>query len=333
MTVVLINPHVFRDRPGPHLDMLKDEGFEIRYPENPNIEDASGTDEATIADLQGVSAVIAGGERYNRRVLSESPDLRAVARAGVGFDRVDVAAATDLGIAVTITPSAIIGAVAEQALALLLTVAKSTVVNDRLVRDGQWPKTIPRGVRGHTLGIVGLGRTGRGVAVRALALEMKVIAVETVPDHEFVKQHGIELVELDTLLARSDYVSLNCPLNDQTRDMFNRELFDKMKPDSVLINTSRGGVVVESDLVDALQSGHLRGAGLDVFASEPPEADNPLLKMDNVVAASHRGGLDHISAQEMAIEAAENIVLLKRGQWPDSSALNSQLKTSWQWDR
>jgi phosphoglycerate dehydrogenase-like enzyme len=160
---------------------------------------------------------------------------------------------------------------------------------------------------------------------------MKVIATESYPDRAFVEKHGIELVDLDGLLAASDVVSLHCPLNEQTNRMFNRSVFARMKPSSVLINTARGGLVVEADLLAALKEGRLGGAGLDVFEQEPAAPDNPLFQLENVVVSPHLGGADQLSQDNMAIEAADCIVKLYRGQWPAGAVVNDPLRTTFKW--
>lgn len=327
MPTVLIGPEVFFQAPGPHVDMLKKAGFEVRYPGACR----QRTEDETIGDMQGACAVLAGGEYFTERVLAALPDLRVIARAGVGYDRVSVDAATKRGVAVTITPNANHEAVAEFTFALLLDVTKHVARQDRELRRGLWTRKPLQPLRGHTLGIVGLGRIGRSVAVRAAAFRMKVLACEKFPDQAFIKSQGIELVDLDTLLARSDIVTLHAPLNDETRGLINRRTLDRMKPGSFLINTARGGLVVEKDLLAALQSGHLAGAGLDVFEVEPATADNPLFQLDNIVVTPHRAGGDRQSDQDMGTEAAQCIINLSRNIWPEGSVVNAQLKAGWKW--
>jgi phosphoglycerate dehydrogenase-like enzyme len=275
--------------------------------------------------------VLAWGEKYTRGVLAALPELRVIARIGVGLDSVDIPAATERGIAVTVTPTANHEAVAEHAMALLFAAAKSIPRDDKATRAGEWPIQMHQPVRGKTLGIVGLGRIGRDTAVRALAMRMRVIATEKYPDQAFVEQHGIELMELDALLTRSDYVSLHCPLTEETRGLINRQRLAQMRPDSVLINTARGGLVVEEHLLEALTAGQLRGAALDVFEREPVAAANPLLQLDNVVVSAHTAGIDTLAMENMGIEAAQCIIDLSRGQWPDEAAVNGDLKKAWKW--
>ena len=319
------------DEPAPWLDMLRAAGFEFRIAREPRLTLGLCSEQETIQLLSGAAAVIAGGEPYTEHILSSLPELRVVARLGVGFDRVDIAAATKHGIAVTITPDANHESVAEHALALMLAVARYIVPGDRGVRAGGWQRRLLMPLRGKTLGIVGLGRIGRSLAVRALAMRMNVIATEPCPDKEFVDKHGIQLLDLDMLLGRSDVVSIHVLLNDHTRGMINAEKLAKMKPGSLLVNTARGGVVVQADLVDALRSGRLGGAGLDVFEPEPTDATNPLFQFDNVVSSPHNAGTDTLAIKDMGIAAAQCIIDLSRGHWPHGSVVNDELKEQWQW--
>jgi D-3-phosphoglycerate dehydrogenase/(S)-sulfolactate dehydrogenase len=331
MPKVLITPELFLHQETPFVATLKRAGFEVGYPRNPQFARGLGTDEQTIEEVKGAAAVLAGGECLTAGVLAASPDLRVIARCGVGYDRVDIPAATEHKIPVTITPTANHEAVAEQAFALLFGVAKNVVRNHGDVCAGRWMRGMTSPIRGMTLGIIGLGRIGRSTAVRGRALGMDVIATETFPNREFVEEHRIELVELDTLLSRSDYVSLHCPLNDETRGIMNAATFGLMKPGSVLINTSRGGLVVEKDLVSALRSEHLGGAGLDVFEEEPAKQDHPLFEFDNVVLSPHLAGTDYRSMEDMGIEAADCIIKLHGGEWPEGAVINDELRPGWKW--
>ena len=331
MPTVLITPEAMRNSAGPYVKILREAGFDICYPRDPFFARGNADEATTIAELSVCDASIASGEWYSANVLKALPKLRVIARCGVGYDRVDVAAATATGIPVTITPQSNHEAVAEVALALLLAVAKSLVKNDRAIRRGEWPRQLLRPVRGATLGIIGLGRTGSSLAYRAQALGMKVIAHERQPNLEFVRAQKIEWVTLDALYARSDYVSLHCPLNDETTGMINRDSLAKMKPGAVLVNTARGKLVVESDLEQALRSGRLGGAGLDVFEREPPDPSHPLFQLENVVCSPHLAGNDESSMEGMGVEAAKCIVDLYRGDWPDGSVVNRELRAGWKW--
>jgi phosphoglycerate dehydrogenase-like enzyme len=331
MPIAFITPEHLFYRPAPFVEVLERNGFEVRYPTTRTLARGESSEDETIANLVEADAVIAGGEAYPPRVINNLPRMRVIARAGVGYDRVDVPAATARGIAVTITPNANHECVAEHTLALMFAAAKNIVSGDRSTREGRWDRHLTEPLRGKTFGILGLGRIGRSVSVRVKALGMKVIAHEACPNETFVRHQEIELVPLDELLARSDYLSLHCPMCPETAGIINRTTLAKMKPGATLINTARGGLVVESDLLEGLKSGHLRCACLDVFQQEPPRPDNPLFQLPNVVLAPHLGGLDKLSLENMGIESAENIVNLFFGRWPVGAVVNAELETKWKW--
>lgn len=331
MPVVLITPTSLLNVRGPWVSVLEDAGLTVAYPEDPTFTSGLHSVADCIHVLKDASAVIAGGEYFTPEIQAGLPNLRVIARAGVGYDRIDVPSATTNNILLTITPTANHEGVAEQVFALLFAIAKGVIENDARTRAGQWSSGLTSAVRGATLGLVGLGRTGRSTAIRGRAFGMHVLAAESHPDMAFAKHHGIELVNLDTLLSRSDYVSIHCPHNTQTEHMFNRKAFEKMKKGSVLINTARGKLVNEVDLLAALKDGHLSAAGLDVFESEPARAENPLFELKNVVVSPHLGGGDRLSQENMAVEAATCIAKLYRGEWPTGAVVNEQLRDTWKW--
>ncbi|MEO1971839.1 MAG: phosphoglycerate dehydrogenase [Pirellulaceae bacterium] len=299
-----------------------------------NVQYARGlcsTQEA-IEVVRGFCAVIAGGmESYSREIQEQLPDLRAIARAGVGYDCVDVAAATELKKAVCITPTANHEAVAELALSFVFSIAKNLLRSDKMVRGGDWSRQVLSPVRTKTIGVVGLGRIGRSMASRCRALGMNVIVFEKYPDEAFVAEHDIQLVDFPELLAQSDYVTLHCPLNDETRGMINAAALGQMKDSAVLINTARGQIVNEADLITALKQNQIHAAALDVLEQEPPDPANPLFEMDNVLLTPHLAGADEISMERMGVEAAQAIICLSRGEWLDGAIVNDSLKNSWTW--
>jgi D-3-phosphoglycerate dehydrogenase len=326
MPKVLITTEALREQPGKHVDMFKAAGYEVRWP----AKSVLLTEDDTLEAMQGFVAVLAGGEPYSQRVIAALPELRVISRNGVGYDKIDVAAATARGVAVTITPEGNHQAVAEHALALMLAVARSIVRDACATRGGQWPRRkafIP--LRGATLGIVGLGRIGRSVAVRAAGFGMRLVAFEQFPNQQFARQYNVELVDLDSLLAQADFVTLHTPLTPETRALIDRKTLARMKPGSVLVNTARGGLVNEDDLLAALQSGHLAGAGLDVLCVEPPPADHPLLALDNVVVTPHVAALDSRAIEDMAVGAAQNIIDLLDNRWPAACLVNPEVKDAW----
>jgi D-3-phosphoglycerate dehydrogenase / 2-oxoglutarate reductase len=312
---------------GPFLDLLRDAGFEAVYPRHRR----PLTEEELLSELAGAAACIAGFEPYTRRVIQSCPELRVIARNGVGYDAVDVAAATERGIAVTITPGANHEAVAEHAFALMLVLARSVLSQDAALRGGEFRREIGVPLRGRTLGIVGLGRIGREVALRAAAFRMRLLACEPVPDARFVEQHGIALVPLDQLLAGADFVSLHLPLTRDTRHLIDARALGLMKPTAFLINTARGGVVNEADLVRALAGGRIAGAGLDVFTEEPPPPGHPLTQLGNVICTAHTAGIDQQAREDMALLAAQSIVALSRGEWPEEQVVNPECREKFRW--
>ena len=331
MPTVVVSGDNPNDANGPAVRLLEGRGFDVRVVTDVLFGQGNRSDEEEIEYLKGANGVVAWGERYPATVIEGLPDLKVIARMGVGFDKVDLKSASERGVVVTITPNSNHEAVAEHALSLIMGIAKATVTVDRTMRDGGWPSAPRKALRGSTLGIVGLGRIGRSLAVRAVAMRMRVIAAELYPDREFVDEHGIEIVDLDTLLASSDYVSLHCPLNDETRGFINKTTLESMNPNGALINTARGGLVVESDLTDALASGQIAGAGLDVFEEEPTDPNNPLYELDNVIVSPHIAGNDELSLVEMGLEAAQNIIDLYDGKWPGGSVVNRDLEGRWSW--
>ena len=311
---------------GPYVDILHQAGL------TPVFTGSSQqlTEEELLHWLPGKVAALAGSEPYTRRVLQACPQLRVIARVGVGYDAVDLDAASELGIVVTIAPGANHDAVAEHVYALMLALAKEVARQDRLLRQGVWSRRNTLAIRGATLGIVGLGRIGKAVAQRAAAFQLRVLAYEPYPDLDFVARHQVRLCSLEELLAQSDWVSLHLPLTPQTRHLVNRHTLALMKPGAFLLNTARGGLVCEQDLIEALRSGRLAGAGLDVFENEPC-LDSPLFRMDNVVLTPHTAGIDQRSAMDMAVLAAQAVVRLGRGDWPQEWVVNPQVRSHAGW--
>ncbi len=314
---------------GPHFDILRAAGLE------PSAVDRTLdlSDEPTrLRALEGVAAVVAGSEPYPRSTLAALPELRTLSRAGVGFDAIDVSACDELGVVVTTTPGVNHDSVAEHTIALLMGVARDFPRQDIAVRRGTWVRqALPR-VEGRTLGIVGLGRIGKAVAWRARGLGMKVLAFEPHPDGAFCDKWQIEVAPLDDLLGRSDYVSLHCPATAENHHLMNAARLASMKPRSVLINTARGPLIDEAALVDALNSGRLRAAGLDVFETEPLPLSSPLVGMENVLLAGHVAGLDVESQHGMLTLAGENIALLSRNELPPAERIqNRRSMAGWTW--
>jgi D-3-phosphoglycerate dehydrogenase/(S)-sulfolactate dehydrogenase len=281
--------------------------------------------------LSGVEAVVAGSEGYTAGVLAANPRLRVIARVGVGYDAVDLPAATAAGVAVTIAPGTNQGSVAEHTFALILGFTRHIPARHAALAAGGWNRLMSRPLRGTTLGLAGLGRIGRAVAARAAAFEMRVLAFDPIPDTAFCSAHGIELVPFDRLLSESDFLSLHLPFTAETRHLINATTLARMKPGAVLVNTSRGGLVCEADLVVALRAGRLGGAALDVFEQEPTPADNPLRTLPNVVLTPHAAGVDVRSLEDMARSAAEAVAAIRRGEWPAEKVVNPAVRAAFRW--
>ncbi len=327
MPSILIGPYLLRNQPGPFRTILSDAGFELIDPDG----DLALTYEQLQKHLPRADAMLAGGERLTADLFDLAPWLRVVARTGVGYDLIDVQAATSRNIVVTITPGTNHDSVAEQAFALILALCRNIVSNDRTIHAQGWDRRLVAPVRGKTLGLIGLGRIGQAVAVRARAFGMKVIACDPLADERISEQFQIKRVGLDELVASSDIISLHAPLNDSTRGMVNKEFLARMRPGSLLINTARGGLVIEADLRDSLNSGHLAGAGLDVLNQEPPEPGNPLLGLPNVILSPHIAGTDLQSMSDMAELAARTVVRLYHNEWPESCVVNREIGQDWRW--
>ncbi len=299
------------------MEFLRQRGYEIKL--------GRGNDEASIlADVVDCSGIMAGSDPYTRRVLEAGKLLKVIARFGVGYDTIDLEAATELGIQVANTPVANSNAVAEHAIALLLAAAKHVVMMDKNVRAGNWngirDGNVSIEVSGKTLGLVGLGNIGRLTAQKAgLGLGMTVIAYDPYLAKEKFPA-GVKRVEtMDEIFAASDFVSLHMPSTPETRGSINKSLFAKMKKGSCLINCARGDVVNEADLAEALASGPVHHAALDVLAKEPPAADHPFLKLDQVTLAPHIGSYTPEAMDAMGLHAAQVIDEVLSGKpatWP-----------------
>ncbi len=329
MPKVLISPREVAKFADKFRNVLEGAGLDVVVlpPAEANIP----TEDELLVALHGIESVVAGSEPYTPRVLAANPQLRVIARCGVGYDAVDLPAATAAGAAVTIAPGTNQGSVAEHAFALMLGLTRHIPARHATLAGGGWNRLMSVPLRGRTLGLAGLGRIGKAVALRAAAFEMRVLAFDPVPDTAFCAAHGVVLVPFDRLLAESDFLSLHLPLTAETRHVINRATLAQMKPGAVLVNTSRGGLVCEADLLPALRDGRLAGAALDVFEVEPTPADNPLRGLPNVVLTPHAAGVDVRSLEDMARSAAEAIASLRRGEWPTEKVVNPEVRSAFRW--
>lgn len=281
-------------------DVLKSDGRPIFGDEalalldNPQVDweymDASSS-EITAAHAARYDAICAMTTRVTPRSLdTDTLRLKLIARFGVGYDSIDVPACTAKGVLLTIAPDGVRRPVATSALTLVLMLAQQVLIKDRLTRSGRWSEKmdyIGTGLTGRTLGSIGMGNIGAELFRIARPLEMRCIAHDPVADPALAASLGVTLVDMDTLFRESDFLTVNCPLNEHTHGLVSARLIGLMKPSAYLVNTARGPIVDEKALYTALSSGRIAGAGLDVFEQEPTPADNPILKLDNVVVTPH----------------------------------------------
>ncbi|MCL5263584.1 MAG: phosphoglycerate dehydrogenase [Chloroflexi bacterium] len=267
--------------------------------------------------------IVRSETKVTSEVIQAGGRLRVIARAGVGIDNVDVEAATRRGILVLNSPTGNVLSAAEFTITLLLALCRRVTEADASLKSGQWKRQsfVGTQVLNKTLGLVGLGRVGGEVARRAQGLQMRVIAFDPFLSPEAAQRLGVELLPLDELLVRADFVSLHTPLTKDTLHLIGSRELSLMKEGAMLINASRGGVVSEYALVEALQSCHLAGAALDVFEKEPPPADHPLLAMPNVITTPHLGGSTREAQVDVALDVAQQVLAALRNE-PVTSAIN-----------
>jgi len=286
------------------VQIFKDRGIEVDF--QPSLGKDKEKLAALIGDYDGLA--IRSATKVSQKILERAKKLKVIGRAGIGVDNVDIPAATARGIIVMNTPFGNSITTAEHAISLMLALARQIPEADASTRAGKWEKNRFMGVEifGKTLGIIGCGNIGSIVADRALGLKMKVIAYDPYLASERAVDLGVEKVELDELLRRSDFITLHTPLTDKTRNIIDATALRKMKPGVRIINCARGGLVDEAAIVEALKSGHVAGAAFDVFATEPA-TDNPLFKLPNVVCTPHLGASTTEAQENVALQIAEQM--------------------------
>lgn len=295
-----------------------DERFEVHQ-----IHDSSSDQFSTVL-AKAHALVVRSATKVDASVFEAAPELKVVGRAGVGVDNIDIEAASRAGVAVYNAPGGNTIAAAELTMALMLSVVRRVTAADRSVRAGRWDRASFRGVEllGRTLGLIGAGRIGGEVARRCEAFGMTVMAYDPYIDESRAQQLGIRLATADEVIEEADVISLHVPLNDETRHLIDREAFERMKKRVFVINASRGGVIVEADLADALEEGLIAGAALDVYEDEPLSPDSPLRDAPNLVLTPHLGA----STKEAQVSVAREVALSIRTALVDgdfSGALNA----------
>ena len=315
---VLITAGVLTDSGAEALALLEAAGFTYKVPSGSLAEDG------LIRELRGCVAVIAGNEPYNDAVFDACPELKVVARWGIGYDAVDVAAATRHGVMVINTPGLVTQAVADMTFALMLGIARRLPYCDGAVRAGDWPGVFSGQVWEKTLGLVGMGQIGQAVAHRARGFNMRILVHDPYCDEGVCAYHGGEPASLEGLLQHSDFVSLHCTMCPETRNLINAERLRLMKPTAYLINAGRGGLVDQAALAQALREKWIAGAALDVLADEPPDPHDPLLKLDNALLTPHCSSFTYDTVAKVNHQACQNVIDALSGVRP-ASLLNPEV--------
>jgi glyoxylate reductase len=315
----MARPRVFvtRELPGDAVDRLRGEADVDVWPDElPPPRDVLLS---AVRDIDGLLSLLT--DTIDSELLDAAPKLRVVSNVAVGYDNIDVAAATARGVLVCNTPGVLTETTADFAFALLLAAARRLPEAERAVREGRWKTWHPsfmlgRDMHGATLGIVGLGKIGEAVARRARGFSMRVLYTNRDRRPDVEHELGAEFADLDTLLAESDFVSVHVPLTEETRRMFNDDAFRRMKPTAVFVNTARGGVVDEGALHRALETKQIAAAAIDVTATEPLPKHDPLLRLPNLLVTPHIASASVATRERMASIAVDNLLAALAGREP-----------------
>lgn len=309
---ILLTTTSFQDTPGAHHDMLAQTGWEIITARGP-LNEAD-----TLALVGDIDGYICGDDAITRKVLEKArPKLKVLSKYGIGVDKIDVKCATEFGIPVLFTPGVNHTTVAEHTFLLLLALEKNFLFHTDSTRSGGWKRKTGHELLEKTIGIIGLGRIGKEVVIRAKAFGMKAIAMDPHFDEKFAAEYGLKKANsLDDIFKESDYISLHTNLTPETRDMINAKSIAMMKKGVLILNCSRGEVVNTNDMVAALKSGQVGGYGTDVLDVEPPPADHPLLKLPNVVCTPHVASRTAESVVRQATTSVKNLILAMNGEKP-----------------
>lgn len=307
-TRILLSTTSYQDTPGPHHDLLASQGYEI-------VRERGPLPEAEMLALAGeFDAFLCGDDAITRAVIEKSlPRLKVISKYGIGLDKIDVAFATTQKLPVLNTPGVNHTTVAEHTFGLLLSLTKKIQENAQDVREGKWvagwKKPVGHEILGKTMGIIGLGRIGKEVAMRAKAFGMPVIAFDPYFDEAFAAAHGVErCASMDEVLHRADVVSLHCFLDEHTRGMINTAKIAEMRDGAIVLNCARGELVETDCVVKALESGKLGGYGADVLDTEPPVPGHALLTAKNCIITSHIASRTYESVERQALRATHNLI-------------------------
>ncbi|AEM79286.1 phosphoglycerate dehydrogenase [Thermoanaerobacter wiegelii] len=308
---ILITPRSFGKTSNVPFEMLKKYDYEI-------IRNESGKpyeESELINIIKDIDGIIVGLDKITSNVLKNAKKLKVITKYGVGMDNIDIEEAEKLGIKITFTPGANKESVADLAFSLMLCLSRNVIKLDNIVRSNKWEKIVGYEVYGKTLGIVGTGSIGKGVAKRAAGFDMKILAYDKYPDYDFADKIGMKYVDKKTLLEESDFITLHIPLSDETYHFIDEEEFNIMKNTAYIINTSRGGIINENALYNALKNKKIAGAALDAFEEEPP-LNSKLFELDNVILSPHCGASTKEATDRMGIMAVEGLISVLEGMEP-----------------
>ena len=304
------------DSPFPSLDPAKAALARLQ-PELRMAKSASAEDILAVA--READAILVTYAKLPGDLLRQLKRCKVIGRFGLGVDNIDIPAAAELGITVTYVPDYCMHEVSDHAMALLLALVRKIPLSNKLVQAGRWemPAVVPiHRLDGRVLGLVGFGNIPRAVVPKAKAFGLKVVTHDPFISADILRKMGVESMSFDDLLARSDFVSIHAPLNDKTRGLFNAEVFRKMKRGALLVNTARGPLVDEQALIQALDSGHLGGAALDVVAAEPLAKDSPLIGRDNLILTPHTAFYSVEALAELQTKCATDVARVLSGEKP-----------------
>ncbi|MHC2995025.1 MAG: phosphoglycerate dehydrogenase [Candidatus Atribacteria bacterium] len=312
---ILITPRSFASFSDKPLKMLTERGYKIKR----NITGRPYKKEELLKLIRDVDGIIIGIDELSAEIIEEANELKVISKYGIGLDNIDINMATNKKIVVTNTPTANVDAVADLTFGLILSLARRIPEANKKTKSGKWEKIIGKSVWKKTIGIIGLGKIGKQVVKRAQGFEMNILVFRRniFKDKKFAQKYGIKYVNLEKLLQKSDYITIHVPLNDATRNMISYEELGKIKKDAFLINTSRGGIVDEEALYDALRNNKLRGAALDVYENEPLQ-ETPLKELDNVIMTPHIGAYTEEAIDNMGIQSAQNLIDVLEGREPQN---------------
>ena len=309
---ILLTTTSFQDTPGSHHDLLNETGWEIITARGPLSESEM------LKHVGNVDGFICGDDAITRAVLEKAkPGLQVISKYGIGVDKIDVDSATELGIPVCFTPGVNHTTVAEHCFALILALYKNLIAEVDYTRAGEWKRLIGHEILGKKIGIVGLGRIGKEVAIRAKAFGLEIVGYDIYWPDAFAKEYNIERAEnLDSLFESSDIISLHTNLTEETREMINLQSLSRMKDGVVIINCARGELVNRDAMVHGLKVGKVGGYGTDVLDEEPPSKDHPLLKAEKCIVTPHIGSRTYESVVRQATKSVKNLIMALNGEEP-----------------